>query len=581
MKIFSWNCNGSFRDYFKNITDKKSKTYVDADIYVIQECENPRDYRPKYKEYRKIVRDLVGNNYYWVGDIHSKGLGIFAKESVKLKRKKVNGEYKHFMAFRVNDSFNLLCIWAMEPYVEMIHDFFDDNTDLFDEELIICGDFNSNVRWDDEHKALDEDGGKKDHSNLNRKLNEKGLYSVYHGVTGEKPEEELKGESKKKSRVETKNTFFLYRHLNKPDHIDYFYASEDLINKTKWRGERYGERKDLPYEFEILERWQWLSMSDHLPIVWDIHDKKYFKKEYFLHILTQKNFEKLFRLEFVASERPYTISQEEYDQLGLGDIGFDENKSQKEKLKVIPDNIAFDEKTGELVIIEYKNKSDPNVLKQVEKYKRVVKNNPKEFNKRKYDVLGNKLEEPVFFPFDKQNIRTMIIAPEFDPTVKKECPADVELWEVSLWDKCNNGEYEVIYKFDSKNIKKLSIDLGDVELTENDVIENNVPEEMRDEICDLYCSFRKKVKDECDVELIPLSNGVSFRANNQIVCIVYFNKYSIKLHYNTDELDGCERLVKIPKDKKYVGNFELKLNPKDDVGCAFKLFKKVYNEKME
>ena len=273
MKIVSWNCNGSFRDYFKNITDKKSKTYVDADIYVIQECENPRDYRPKYKEYRKIVRDLVGNNYYWVGDIHSKGLGIFAKESVKLKRKKVNGDYKHFMAFRVNDSFNLLCIWAMKPYVEMIHDFFDDNTDLFNEELIICGDFNSNVRWDDEHKARDEDGGKKDHSNLNRKLNEKGLYSVYHGVTGEKPKEELNDESKKKLRVETKNTFFLYRHLNKPDHIDYFYASEDLINKTKWRGERYGKRKDLPYEFEILERWQWLSMSDHLPIVWDMHDK--------------------------------------------------------------------------------------------------------------------------------------------------------------------------------------------------------------------------------------------------------------------------------------------------------------------
>lgn len=85
VKIVSWNCNGSFRDYFKNITDEKNKVYVDADIYVIQECENPRDYHPKYKEYRKIVRDLVGNNYYWVRDFHSKGLGIFAKESVKLK----------------------------------------------------------------------------------------------------------------------------------------------------------------------------------------------------------------------------------------------------------------------------------------------------------------------------------------------------------------------------------------------------------------------------------------------------------------------------------------------------------------
>lgn len=35
MKIVSWNCNGKFREEFNFI--KK----LDADIYVIQECENP------------------------------------------------------------------------------------------------------------------------------------------------------------------------------------------------------------------------------------------------------------------------------------------------------------------------------------------------------------------------------------------------------------------------------------------------------------------------------------------------------------------------------------------------------------
>ena len=50
MKIVSWNCNGSFRETIKFILDEDSKTYLDADIYVICECENPNELLPKYKE---------------------------------------------------------------------------------------------------------------------------------------------------------------------------------------------------------------------------------------------------------------------------------------------------------------------------------------------------------------------------------------------------------------------------------------------------------------------------------------------------------------------------------------------------
>lgn len=295
----------------------------------------------------------------------------------------------------------------------------------------------------------------------------------------------------------------------------------------------------------------------------------------------------------------------------MGDIGFDENRSPKEKLTVIPDNIAFDE-TGDLVIIEYKNKSDPNVLKQVEKYRRVVENNPDIFNKREYDLSGKKLKEPVSCPF--KNIRTMIIAPKFYSTVKKECK-DVELWEVSLWDKLNNDEGEVIYKnLKSGNTVKLDINLGDVELTVKDVIENNVPEEKRKEICDLYSSFRKKVMDEydeCDVDLIPITNGVAFRVNNQLVCIVYFHKfyqkYDLQIHFKLDEpvcpineTNDCEfcpknrtnRKSDCPEDKTntdlgclrnlkckdYVGNYELILNSEENVDFAFEFFKQAYEE---
>ena len=63
-----------------------------------------------------------------------------------------------------------------------------------------------------------------------------------------------------------------------------------------------------------------------------------FKKEYYLHNITQKNLKELFDLEFVASE------------IQLNDLRFD--------------NLAFDEKTNSFVIIEYKNELNQNVLSQ-------------------------------------------------------------------------------------------------------------------------------------------------------------------------------------------------------------------------
>ena len=69
-----------------SITDENSENYLDADIYVICECENPRDPKPKYKNYKKTVENFAGDNYYWIGDYHYKGLGIFAKENIKLEK---------------------------------------------------------------------------------------------------------------------------------------------------------------------------------------------------------------------------------------------------------------------------------------------------------------------------------------------------------------------------------------------------------------------------------------------------------------------------------------------------------------
>lgn len=269
MKIVSWNCNGGFSEKFKSITDKKLKktTYTDANIYVIQECEYPENEDEEYKEFA----GKEGKDYFWVGN-KDKGLGIFNKCKAELKRIELAGNYEHFIAVRVDDSFNLLAVWAMDkdkekglnPYVQMIHDFLDENNDneeLFDGTLIICGDFNSNVVFNYKHKAKDKSGNHKNHTNLNKKLNNKGLYSVYHKLSGE-----CNGE-------ETRFTFFQARHLNVPYHLDYFYANEKIINKTELITFWGKSRDNFQNYFEILDRRNWINLSDHLPIVLKFEEK--------------------------------------------------------------------------------------------------------------------------------------------------------------------------------------------------------------------------------------------------------------------------------------------------------------------
>jgi exonuclease III len=71
VKIVTWNCNGAFRKKFHSIMN------LDADLFVIQECENPAETRDKdYIEW--------ASNYLWIGSTKNKGLGIFASPNIKL-----------------------------------------------------------------------------------------------------------------------------------------------------------------------------------------------------------------------------------------------------------------------------------------------------------------------------------------------------------------------------------------------------------------------------------------------------------------------------------------------------------------
>lgn len=98
MRIISWNANGKFREKFSFILNEA------ADIYVIQECENPEiSNSDEYIEF--------ASNYYWVGENQYYGLGIFAKNNVKLELMDLDAKgLRYFIPVNVNDDFNLLCV---------------------------------------------------------------------------------------------------------------------------------------------------------------------------------------------------------------------------------------------------------------------------------------------------------------------------------------------------------------------------------------------------------------------------------------------------------------------------------------
>jgi exonuclease III len=80
LKIITWNCNGAFRKKFEHLAS------FDADILLIQECENPLESKDdKYIAW--------ASNYLWFGDTKNKGIGIFAKPAFKLDKLNWSTEY--------------------------------------------------------------------------------------------------------------------------------------------------------------------------------------------------------------------------------------------------------------------------------------------------------------------------------------------------------------------------------------------------------------------------------------------------------------------------------------------------------
>lgn len=99
MKIVTWNCNGAFRKKYQEIEN------LGADIYAIQECENPENAKGEYENW--------ASSYIWHGENKHKGLGIFAHNGIDIQRLnwQDNG-LQLFLPVRINNQFNLVAVWT-------------------------------------------------------------------------------------------------------------------------------------------------------------------------------------------------------------------------------------------------------------------------------------------------------------------------------------------------------------------------------------------------------------------------------------------------------------------------------------
>ncbi len=233
MKIISWNCNMAFR---------KKAAYILAeqpDILIVPECENGErlSFGPDVKKPAAMV---------WYGGNPHKGLGVFSYNNFKLKLLDIhNPEFKYVLPLKVYSpkiSLTLFAIWAQKPdrhdgYVQQVWNAVHFYRPLLRRKnVILAGDFNSNSIWDKPKRFYN-------HTNLVQFLQGKKIVSAYHHFYNQQHGEEKH------------NTLFLHRKADRPYHIDYCFASANLIGKLK--------------HVEIGAYKTWTGHSDHKPLIAD------------------------------------------------------------------------------------------------------------------------------------------------------------------------------------------------------------------------------------------------------------------------------------------------------------------------
>ena len=231
MKIRVWNCNMSFRTKAEFILSEK------PDILIVPECEKPEHLN--FGLYTQQPTQTI-----WFGKNQHKGIGIFSYSNYKLELLDIHKpDFKYVLPIAVsngNEQFVLFAVWTQKPetnenYVVQIWNAMNYYSDILDsEDVIIAGDFNSNTIFDKPTKIAT-------HSNLVKFLMSKRIVSTYHYFYNHR------------HGLEEHPTHFWKRKFDKPFHIDYCFASSQIMMKLK--------------NVQIGNYETWTKHSDHKPLI--------------------------------------------------------------------------------------------------------------------------------------------------------------------------------------------------------------------------------------------------------------------------------------------------------------------------
>jgi len=207
------------------------------DILIVPECEHPD--KLKFNTETPKPTDIL-----WFGMNRNKGIGIFSYTKFKFKLLNThNPNLRMIIPIGVTGGkydFTLYAIWANNPgdpdgqYIEQVWKAIQHYDQDLNNTTILIGDFNSNSIWDRKHRESN-------HSNVVKFLESKDIFSSYHLF-----HKQIQGKEKHP-------TLYMYRHQDKPYHIDYCFVSKDIARKIK--------------SVEIGDFDFWSKHSDNVPVI--------------------------------------------------------------------------------------------------------------------------------------------------------------------------------------------------------------------------------------------------------------------------------------------------------------------------
>lgn len=202
------------------------------DILIVPECEHPD----------KLIFPLSikrPTDTLWQGTNPHKGLCVFSYSDYRFKLLEVhNPEINTVLPIEVTGGefdFTMFAIQSGRGYIRQIWKALLHYEPLIKSvQTMLVGDYNSNTIWDKKHRHGT-------HSEMVEELKKKGIISAYHHH-----HEQNQGE-------ETHPTLNMFRHKDKPYHIDYCFVSGDIL-------ENLSSVKVGTYD-------DWHVLSDHMPLI--------------------------------------------------------------------------------------------------------------------------------------------------------------------------------------------------------------------------------------------------------------------------------------------------------------------------